>query len=499
MNGLELTEKALDLWNDIHPGESLYLQCQRMSWYFQWAYQGDENIVTYGTALKAAKASKMFTTKVNDPSIKAGDELFWDVGTDGDVATCVGRSSTGRVLVAATAKSGDTVKSLSNHVVIRHADTQPWPFLGASRANGKNKPKSGIVDWPVAELEGHQRRVALDIPANGRLDATKASAVVNSIAGLDFGNFDGWKRGESIDGNNVWFRGAYSGNFWWSGSFTDTGTHDLADLNEATIPAGEVGVPVVELPPARDPDMVQPTAADFPSWIKFDVKRNVHDNRSAINAEARAYYSGKGQDDDYYPVKQIAHWWGSPDAGYTHDGVVGTLTGKADYSVHFVVSGGRITEVQPLELVAYTTGSASMQSWSTENDPLLTDLGYRTLGFLTYLMEKLNPRLKGQAIGRHNEALNVSTGKTFQTSCSDIDTSLVREYADMFALGVLDPTTGVAPVVDSTGPNPTTPTAPTVPAEPTTPSTSLSIKGLIASAIAILGALLAALLDNGWS
>ena len=574
MNGLELTEKALKLWNQIHPGESLYLQCQRMSWYFQWAYQGDENIVTYGKAITAARASTMFTKSVNDPAIRAGDELFWDVGTDGDVATCVGRSASGRVLVAATAKSGDTVKSLGNHVVIRHADTQPWPFLGASRANGRNKPKSGITDWPVLKLAGNQRRVAENIPANGRVGASTSTAVIASVAGLDYGTFDGWKYGESIGGNKVWFRGAFSGAYFWSGSFTDTGTHDLKSLTGASIPASSGGTPISELdgnqrrvaadipangrvgastatavigsvegkdfgtfdgwvtgekisgndvwfrgafsgayfwsgsftdigthdltdlnkvvvppvveptplPPARDPNLIQPKAADFPAWIQFGIKRNTRDNRAAINAEARAYYASKGQADDYFPVKQVAHWWGSPDAGYSHDGVVNTLTGKADYSVHFVVSAGRVTEVQPLNLVAYTTGSASMRSWSTENDPLLTDLVYSTLGYLTYLVELLNPRLRAQSIELHKNQINVSTGAKFQTSCSSVDVARVRAIAEGFFDGSLNPETGQ--------PFPVEPEQPEQPTDPTGMPSAASMKvlwGAIAAALISIG------------
>ena len=48
------------------------------------------------------------------------------------------------------------------------------------------------------------------------------------------GNFNGWIRGEKVDGNDVWFRGI-SGDFFWSGGFTDKGTHDLADLNPAKV------------------------------------------------------------------------------------------------------------------------------------------------------------------------------------------------------------------------------------------------------------------------
>lgn len=44
------------------------------------------------------------------------------------------------------------------------------------------------------------------------------------------GNFKGWVRGQSVQGNNVWFVGI-SGNYFWSGGFTSTSTKGLKDLN----------------------------------------------------------------------------------------------------------------------------------------------------------------------------------------------------------------------------------------------------------------------------
>lgn len=78
-----------------------------------------------------------------------------------------------------------------------------------------------------------------------------ASAVVNrrsapsssaSIAGAPLqpgaiGNFTGWKRGEAVNGNDVWYQGT-SGHWFWSGGFKEgaNGT-GLRDLNPAAPPA----------------------------------------------------------------------------------------------------------------------------------------------------------------------------------------------------------------------------------------------------------------------
>lgn len=76
------------------------------------------------------------------------------------------------------------------------------------------------------------QRVAGPNGATRRGDpSTDNPAVGDPLAPGAVGTFDGWINGESVDGNKVWFRGASSGNWFWSGGFTDKGTHDLTDLN----------------------------------------------------------------------------------------------------------------------------------------------------------------------------------------------------------------------------------------------------------------------------
>jgi hypothetical protein len=86
---------------------------------------------------------------------------------------------------------------------------------------------------------GPTQRVVGDGGANGRApDPNTANAPTQTLAPGTLADFNGWKRGEDVQGNNVWFRGAHSGDWFWSGGFTDTGTHDLEDLNPAVPPAG---------------------------------------------------------------------------------------------------------------------------------------------------------------------------------------------------------------------------------------------------------------------
>lgn len=85
---------------------------------------------------------------------------------------------------------------------------------------------------------GPTQRVVGPNSANGRSQPNTSVPVTQTLPPGTLADFNGWINGEVVSGNAVWFRGAHSGDFFWSGGFTDTGTHDLADLNPVTPPAG---------------------------------------------------------------------------------------------------------------------------------------------------------------------------------------------------------------------------------------------------------------------
>lgn len=88
----------------------------------------------------------------------------------------------------------------------------------------------------AAPAAGNQRVVG-GSPANGRSDPSTKNPATQQLPPGTVANFDGWINGENVSGNKVWFRGEFSGDWFWSGGFTDTGTHDLADLNAPTMTA----------------------------------------------------------------------------------------------------------------------------------------------------------------------------------------------------------------------------------------------------------------------
>jgi murein DD-endopeptidase MepM/ murein hydrolase activator NlpD len=78
---------------------------------------------------------------------------------------------------------------------------------------------------------GPKQRVAGPDGANARSAPNTSGPATGFLDPGAVGDFDGWINGESVSGNKVWFRGEHSGDYYWSGGFTDKGTHDLADLN----------------------------------------------------------------------------------------------------------------------------------------------------------------------------------------------------------------------------------------------------------------------------
>lgn len=105
----------------------------------------------------------------------------------------------------------------------------PPPASGTSRMVGAN---------------GARRRVA---------PTTRSAEAGEMLAPGTVGNFDGWTRGEAVEGNDVWFRGT-SGNWFWSGGF----------VNGSDV----TGLPQITVDPPVDPvEPVDPPSSDNPHGL----------------------------------------------------------------------------------------------------------------------------------------------------------------------------------------------------------------------------------------
>lgn len=147
--------------------------------------------------------------------------------------------------------TGVVIEIIGNNIKIvqQNTFTQQAPYTGlydknASYIIGYLRPKVAfsIGAAPIA-LAGNQR-VTNDVVNYRQAASTSAALLVTGtitdgkLKSGETYDFKGFVRGEAVDGNNIWFVGQYSGGFAWSGGFTDTGTHDLADLTPAPTLAG---------------------------------------------------------------------------------------------------------------------------------------------------------------------------------------------------------------------------------------------------------------------
>lgn len=91
-----------------------------------------------------------------------------------------------------------------------------------------------IAEEAAAKPTPTQRQVKSVEALRRQEPSSKSAHLQPDLAAGEVGNFNGWITGESVSGNSVWFRGV-SGDWFWSGGFTDLGTHDLANLNPVVI------------------------------------------------------------------------------------------------------------------------------------------------------------------------------------------------------------------------------------------------------------------------
>jgi GH25 family lysozyme M1 (1,4-beta-N-acetylmuramidase) len=107
-------------------------------------------------------------------------------------------------------------------------------IIGFLRPNAK----APFTVGSTPALQGFQRVVGPGGVHYRNAPNTSAIDLQPVFAAGEVLDFKGYVHGEKVDNNDVWFVGRYTGGYSWSGGFTDTGTHDLADL---TAPAPLLG------------------------------------------------------------------------------------------------------------------------------------------------------------------------------------------------------------------------------------------------------------------
>lgn len=140
------------------------------------------------------------------------------------------------------------------------------PNANAPFTVGENQP-----------LAGYQRKASY--AAKYRSEPKSTATLLQTFVAGEVYDFKGFVHGESVDGNDVWFVGRYTGGYVWSGAFDDKGTHDLTDLTPRPDPLQDfqrqVGNSVINYrsAPQIKPDNVIRTfnpgeILDFDAWTR---------------------------------------------------------------------------------------------------------------------------------------------------------------------------------------------------------------------------------------
>lgn len=150
--------------------------------------------------------------------------------------------------------------------------------VGASYIQGWLRP-NGNAPFTVGNaaptpLQGYQR--VASYAAKYRDAPNSTATLLQTFVGGDTYDFKGFVHGESVDGNDIWFVGRYTGGYAWSGAFDDKSTHDLPDLTVQPTLQGfqrQVGNAVINYrtKPVPEPNNVIRTfnpgdVLDFDAW-----------------------------------------------------------------------------------------------------------------------------------------------------------------------------------------------------------------------------------------
>lgn len=123
---------------------------------------------------------------------------------------------------------------------------------------------------PSPSLLGNQRQAGEGGANRRAAPSTESELLEPNLEPNEVGNFVNFTHGQDPygNGNDVWFQGV-SGNWFYSGAFTDAGTHDLNDITGTAPSPAETPTPPVILPPVTPGDTVQ---SDKPSVKPEDIE-----------------------------------------------------------------------------------------------------------------------------------------------------------------------------------------------------------------------------------
>lgn len=206
---------------------------------------------------------------------------------------------------------------------------------------------AGAYESSYNTLQGYQRKVGVN-GVNYRQAASTSGAIIQEFPPNDILDFKGFVIGETVNGNNIWFVGRYTGGYAWSGAFQDSGVHDLPNLT-----------PVPPVTPTPVPP-VEPTPPPYSFQKDLDCVTEV------IPAGLGSFEYGRFPAS---PAGIVLHDFGT-EGKDTYQSTVNYFQKIDNISAHFVVSGKKITQMVALKDRAYHAGPDGNEFIGVELDPL---------------------------------------------------------------------------------------------------------------------------------
>jgi hypothetical protein len=181
---------------------------------------------------------------------------------------------------------------------------------------------------------------------------TSATAIDTLAPNTHYPSFTVYTKGQSIDGNDIWFKGTVRNGYSWSGAFTDSSTTGMTY---------EAPAPTAPTTPTTDPTtpvIVTPVKYSFtPDFDFVEYKPVVLDKFMYGNFPDKPEYA-------------VIHQFGTLGVD-TLNSLLNTFTNPTarQASAHFAVSGKRIIQMVSLKDRAYHAGTVGNNYVGIETDP----------------------------------------------------------------------------------------------------------------------------------
>lgn len=249
--------------------------CPAMSWSEFLNIPNGETVFNHGASECVALANQYNEGVLGGGFVAVGSALQW--WTNPNVATVHGfnridsNPQVGDIFIA----SGDLYNLPFGHigVVVRAWDGSTFGTMEQNvygefvsrhdrtmaNVDGFLRPiNQAPLTPPAPSLLGNQRQAGQQGANRRAAPSASAEMLEPSLEPNEVGNFVNFAHAEDPygNGNDVWFQGI-SGNWFYSGAFTDAGTHDLTDVT-VYAPAPVEPTPTPEPKPTPEPAPVEP-------------------------------------------------------------------------------------------------------------------------------------------------------------------------------------------------------------------------------------------------